>query len=63
MLVASNKYDQDMFSNVIDKKNGCGEIGFPIVCLHYIRIKVDLSRKRNKHWKKILTGMKKISTY
>ena len=54
MLVASNKYDQDMFSNVIDKKNGCGEIGFPIVCLHYIRIKVDLSRKRNKHWKKFL---------
>lgn len=47
MFVACNKHDGIMS----EIKNWCEEIGFPIVCLHYIRIKVYLSRKRNKRWK------------
>ena len=51
MVVASNKYDGDTFNNVRDKKNWCEEIGFRIVCLRYMRIKVYLSRKCHKRWK------------
>jgi len=59
VLVASNKYDGDTFSNVRDKKNGCGEIGFVIVCLYYTLLKstwvVNATRTGNKFlqvWRK-----------